>query len=179
MSFMATAMACSQDPPDDEDDDSDCVTTRSYDYIGIKGGTNNVNTPAITSGSATALGAVIGHRASDLFSYELEYVSLGSYLNNGAWVHATAVTIGGIHTYQMTDNFGIFGRLGIAFTHTSTGLFSLGGNLLYPTVSLGAEYAFNKDISVRAAYDVFRLQLDPTTGKTSDALAGLTFLYKY
>lgn len=171
----AAAFACS-DPEPEDDDDTPCATTRSYDYIGVKGGTNNVHSPAVTSGPANAMGAVIGHRYSDLFSVELEYESLGGYQIPPNAIHATAVSLAAIHTYQFSDSVGLYGRLGLALTHTATAP-GFGGNLLYPTASLGFEIDLNKDISMRAAYDLYWLNINGA--KVSDNMNGVAFLYKF
>lgn len=173
--FSMGALACNE-PEVPDDDDEDCATTLSYDYIGVKGGTNNIHSTIVTSGSSNALGVVIGHRSSTLFSTELEYESLGGYQTAPNAMHATAVSLAAIHTYQMSESFAIYGRLGAAFTHTATAP-GLGGNLLYPTASLGFEYSVNKDISIRASYDFFKLLLNGQ--KIGDNLNAVAFLYKY
>lgn len=184
MTSSLAALGCDQQPVE-EDDEDDCQTTRSYDYIGVIGGRNKIDLPTITTGQATALGLVMGHRYNDLFSAEFEYVSFGTYDTPPTSFHATAVSISGLHTWQLSENLGLYGKLGIGFTHVKTvqlqGVSVLypGINLLYPTYAIGFEYAANKDISLRLGYDIYRLKIDPLVGKSKASLASLTFLYKY
>lgn len=177
LSVSVGAKACQPEPV--EEDESDCQTMRSYDYIAIKGGHNKVTWPTITSGSATALGLVIGHRFSDLFSVEFEYMSYGTYSTPAASLHATAVGLSALHIYQMSENFGIYGRLGLDYSRVTDGNIGLAGSLFFPAYALGAEYSINKDISLRLGFDAHRLNVDRTARSARSRLGGLSILYKY
>lgn len=162
------ACQCDQDEPEDDG------SYREYSYIGVKGGVAQFKTPTII-GTSNSYGATWGHRYSKLFGTEVDYAYLGKYQDALSIGHSTAVSVSGLHFYNISDSFALIGKLGVAYTNTSNKP-TLGRSDTNLTYGVGVDWQVSRELGLRIEIDKYALKMPAATAATN-AFLGFNFNY--
>jgi hypothetical protein len=168
---MFTHAACQCEDDQEEDDDG---IYREYDYLGLKGGTVHYQAPGAL-GISNSYGLYYGHRYSKLFAVELEYSYLGKYRDTTSSGHATAVSLSGVHYYDLTNTFALVGKLGIGFTHTGN-VPVMGKNAVDFNYGAGFDWRIAREWHLRALYEHYVLKMPESAGVANTYVG---FAYRY
>ncbi len=166
--FAHAACQCDEDEPDDDG------IYRQYDYFGLKGGTGHYQSPGVQGGS-NSYGAFYGHRYSKYFAAEVEYTFLGKYVDAASAGHATAVSVTGVHLYDLTENFALVGKVGVAFTHTANAP-SFGKNATDLVYGIGFDWRLSRDWYLRSEINRYWLKM-PENTRVANTFVGLAYRF--
>lgn len=158
---------------DDQEEDDEGIY-RQYDYLGLKGGTARYQAPDVL-GTSNSYGLYYGHRYSKLFAVELEYTYLGKYQEGTLSGHATALSLSGVHYYDLTDTFALVGKLGVGYTHTGNAP-ALGKNAVDFSYGAGIDWRIAREWHLRAMYEHYVLKMPASTG-VANSYIGLAYRY--
>lgn len=147
--------ACNCEAEEEEDDG----VYKSYNYVGVKAGTQRISDQSVLVNNRTGYGVFMGTRFSKLFAVEFEYLASRSFtLNTGATLKEEMINISFIHHLNLSDSVSIFGKLGLGYSTTTSQL--AGNNYLTDGIyGLGIEMNLNKDMDTRIGIDRYRLNL--------------------
>jgi hypothetical protein len=159
--------------PCDGDVEEDGVY-HEYDYVGLKAGTGHYLAPTV-QGSSKSYGMFYGHRSSKLFGYEAEYSFLGTYIDAASPGHAIAFSLSGLHYYDLSEDFSLVGRLGLASTKTSNAV-ALRQHAFDLTYGVGLDWRIAKDLHMRTEFNRYSLKM-PEKVKATNAFVGLAYQY--
>ncbi len=124
-------------------------------YIGVNVGSAQIDVPGYDA--STALSVLGGYTINSNFAVEVAFVNFGSVdLPLSTTVDSSALSISGVGSYPLNDEAFLIGKLGLASTNlkqtnvpseSNTGL----------TYGIGAQFNFDKQIGIRAGYDVYKV----------------------
>lgn len=129
-------------------------------YVGVNVGSAEIDVTG--SDSTTAFSVLGGYTINQNFAAELAYVNFGSFDNApNSTVKSSALSLSAVGSYPINDMFSLFGKLGVASTTLkTTGAGS--DSETDVTFGVGGQFNFDKQIGMRAGYDVYKV------GKNSD-----------
>lgn len=139
--------------------------------IGV--GKPNVNTPNGESKSSSPVGGlVLGYKINKYLGVEGEYTGIGKVKDKvSGSVKGDAASIAAIGFLPLSDEFNLYGKLGVAATKTSVSSSLAPANDASKagvTYGLGGEYNFNKNIGLRLGWDHYSAAVkDATNHKDS------------
>jgi OOP family OmpA-OmpF porin len=123
-------------------------------YAGVNVGSATINSPGLSS--TTAIGVLGGYDFNKNFAAELAYTDFGSKSYPGFSVKSSAVSLSGVGSYPINEQFSVFAKLGVASTSMSaTGSPTTSKSDL--TYGVGAQLNVNKQIGIRLGYDVYKV----------------------
>lgn len=124
-------------------------------YAGVNVGSATIDSPGFSS--TTAIGALGGYNFNQNFAAELAYTDFGSKSYVGVPnVKSSAVSLSGVGSYPINEQFSVFAKLGVASTSMSaTGSPTTSKSDL--TYGVGAQLNVNKQIGIRLGYDVYKV----------------------
>jgi outer membrane autotransporter protein len=119
---------------------------------------------------------------SKMLGAELSYVDLGRLDRNGGDVRAKGVNLGLVGRLPLSDQFNVFGKIGVVYGWTRTGSPLAGvatGNKSDMNVSygLGAQYDINRQWALRGDWDAYRLEF--SGGRDTVSLFSVGGVYKF
>jgi OOP family OmpA-OmpF porin len=134
-----------------------------------------------------------GYQFNPYWATEIEVISLGKYTANypaGANYHAsvktTGIGISGIGMLPLSEQFGLFGKLGVLNKYTQAQAYSDYGYASenkITTVALlggGAEYHFTPNLTLRAEYEYFgKTAVSKDDIKITNSLLSLGMHYRF
>ena len=136
-------------------------------YIGANLGSAQIDVTGFDA--STAFSVLGGYTISSNFAVEVAFVNFGSVdLPLGKKVESSALSVSGVGSYPLSDEAFLIGKLGLASTNlkqtnvpseSNTGL----------TYGIGAQFNFDKQIGIRAGYDVYKVG-NVVTYKVGDAV---------
>jgi OOP family OmpA-OmpF porin len=155
----------------------------------------DVDSTGFTSVDDTDTGFKIygGYEFTKNFALEAGYADLGkataedSTFPLSAAVEASAIFLDAVGTLPLTNEFSVFGRAGIAFTKVEAsvsvpgfGSASVKEDETNLKFGLGAQYAFTKNVALRAEWERYMdLGEDATTGESDVDMVGVSLNVKF
>jgi len=141
---------------------------------GVYGGLNlgigmpNLKTPnGVDKDSQAVAGIVAGYKFNPYFAVEGQYTGIGKVTDdvNGS-VKADALSLTAVGVLPLNDTFDVYGKLGVAATKSKVSGLSAYDDATHTgaTYGLGAEYHFDKAISMRVGWDHYRAEVDVNGG---------------
>jgi OOP family OmpA-OmpF porin len=128
-------------------------------------GKPDINTPNGTSkDSSVVAGGVVGYKFNKYFAVESQYTGIGRVTDkvNGS-AKGDAISLSGLGILPLTDNFDLYGKLGLAVAKTSVsgGLASMSdATRTAMTYGVGAQYNVNQNIGLRLGWDRYNAAID-------------------
>lgn len=130
-------------------------------YVGgsLGDGKLGVNsTVGLSKNSDVVYGGILGYQFNPNFATEVQYSGAGKATDvNGNTLKADALSVSALGILPLSNGFGIYGKLGLASTKTSTtGTFSgtgTGASRTAVTYGLGGQYDINPAITIRLGWD--------------------------
>lgn len=131
------------------------VAAEASDYYmtGSIGSARNTNpTATLTKASDTAFSLGAGYNVNQNLAIELGYANLGKIAAGAVNAKTTDWSLAAVGKMPVAEHCAVIGKLGYAAarTVTSTGATAKHTGVTY---GLGAEYAFNDQVSLRAGWD--------------------------
>ena len=144
-----------------------------YAGINLGDGKPDINTPNGTSkDSSLVVGGVVGYKFNKYLAIESQYTGIGKVTDkqNGS-AKGDAISLSGLGILPVTDNFDLYGKLGVAVTKTSvSGIASMSdATRTAVTYGVGAQYNVNQNIGVRLGWDRYNAGIGGTGNKNVDA----------
>lgn len=176
------------------------------DGILINKGATALSSSSSLSNTDTGYKLQLGYRFNENFAVEGGYVDLGKakYSQSSTATQGTASAAGNVAVdglvvsavgiLPVAKDVDLFGKLGMfvgqakaslpwsaTLTGGASGSGQLGGtkSQAVPTYGIGASYAVNKQVSVRAEYEWFNLQGIALTGNPTATLFSVGAVYKF
>lgn len=163
------------------------IPLTSSGYVGINAGVSDFGLPGCVAGAScddTDIGFKVytGGMVSKMLGAELSYVDLGRLDRNGGDVRAKGVNLGLVGRLPLSDQFNVFGNIGVVYGWTRTGSPLAGvatGNKSDMNVSygLGAQYDINRQWALRGDWDAYRLEF--AGGRDTVSLFSVGGVYKF
>lgn len=138
---------------------------------GLYGGLNlgvgmlNLNTPnGVDKDTQAVVGVVAGYKFNPNFAVEGQYTGIGKVTDNvSGSAKADALSLTAVGILPLNDAFDLYGKFGVAATKSkvSSGLNAYNdATHTAATYGLGAEYHFDKAISMRVGWDHYKAEVD-------------------
>lgn len=147
-------------------------------YVGASVG-SAAYTYSDTPDSVSSFGVIGGYGFSDTLAAEVAYKSFGESKITGLTnkVSASAINLSLVGTMPLGDAYALFGKIGFASVTTkASGLPNdkTAGNLSY---GVGAQYNINKQIGIRAGYDIYKTEYGTGSANITDLSIGAIFKF--
>lgn len=123
------------------------VAADSGVYIGVKAGSSKKSVSG-ASETSNALGVFGGYAFNPNFAVELGYTDLGSV---ASIIEFTTVDVGAVGSFPISDQFSLYGKLGIASTDEKA--LGLSGKRTAATFGLGGQFNVTRSAGLRLGYD--------------------------
>lgn len=126
-------------------------------YVGVNLGQNKYDDSTMTKTTSNAVGVLGGYTFSKNFAAEAAYISLGSLeLSPGFTVKTTALSLSGVGSFPISDQFSLFAKLGLA--QTKADITSLPSETKSgATFGIGGQYNVTSAIGIRLGYDRYKV----------------------
>ncbi len=140
-------------------------------YTGLNLGVANANVRmpnGVDQDTQTVAGVVIGYQFTPYLAIEGQYTGIGKVTDNRSGsAKADALSLTGVATLPLNDAFSVYGKLGVAATKSK-----VSANLsdyndatrTGATFGVGAEYRFDKTLSMRVGWDHYQAEVDKSAG---------------
>ena len=140
-----------------------------YGGLNLGVGMPNLKTPnGVDKDSKAVAGVVAGYKFNAYFAVEGQYTGIGKVTDNvSGSAKADALSLTAVGILPLNDAFDVYGKLGVAATKSkvSSGLNAYDdATHTGATYGLGAEYHFDKAISMRVGWDHYKAEVDVTGG---------------
>mgnify|MGYP003385510524 CR=1 FL=1 len=124
-------------------------------YIGANLGSAQIDVTGLDA--STAFSVLGGYTINSNFAAEVAYVNFGSVdIVPGVTVKSSALSVSGVGSFPLNDQFSLIGKLGLASTNIEvTGAPSEKNTGL--TWGVGAQFNVDKQIGIRAGYDAYKV----------------------
>lgn len=124
-------------------------------YVGVNVGSAQIDFPGYSSTTSFAL--LGGYSFNENIAAEVAYTDFGSKdYGFGFTLKSSALSISGVGSYPINEQFSVFAKLGIASTTTdATGYASASKSDF--TYGIGGQFNVNKQIGIRLGYDVYKI----------------------
>jgi OmpA-OmpF porin, OOP family len=163
------------------------IPLTSYGYVGANAGVSSLNVPGCAPGascedSGNGFKAYTGGLFSRMFGVELSYVQFLGVDRNGGNVRAKGANLGLVGNLPLSDQFNVFGKVGVIYGWTKTdssipGVPSGGKNNLDWSYGAGAQFDVSREWGLRADWDVYRMEF--AGGKSDASLFSVGAVYKF
>ena len=135
-------------------------------YVGLNAGRSNYDAPTGTGGFASdrhgnAYSIYGGSYMTNNLGWELGYNDFGSISRAGGSTKANALSLSLVGKLPLSPSFNLLGRVGASYVRTDvsaaagSGITAGGENKFGLSYGLGAEYAFNPQLSAVLQYDEY------------------------
>ncbi len=123
-------------------------------YIGANVGSAQIDVTGFDA--STAFSVLAGHKFNSNFAAEVAYVNFGSVdVAPGDTVKSSAMSLSGVGSFPLNDQFSLFGKLGVASTTVEgTGFSEKNTGVTY---GVGAQFDFDRQFAIRAGYDAYKI----------------------
>ncbi|MFZ5523618.1 MAG: porin family protein [Pseudomonadota bacterium] len=123
-------------------------------YAGVNVGSAKIDFPGFDSTTSFAL--LGGYTFNENFAAEIAYSNFGSKDYPGGFnVKSSAISISGVGSYPINEQFSVFAKLGFASTTVDdTGSSQSKSDLTY---GFGGQFNVNKQIGIRLGYDIYKV----------------------
>ncbi len=134
---------------------------------------------------STAYNLYGGTYFNNNFGVELGYINFGTVSRGGGSSKAEGLNLALVARAPLSESFNLLGKLGTTYARTDvssqpgSGIPSGSDNGFGLAYGIGAEYAFNTQISVVLEYDVHQLHYVGGSGKEEMKLTSLGLRYKF
>jgi len=147
-----------------------------YAGINLGNGKPDINTPnGLSKHSSLVVGGVVGYKFNKYLAMESQYTGIGEVTDkvNGS-AKGDAISLSGLGILPLTDNFNLYGKLGVAVTKTSV------SGALAPmadatrtavTYGVGTQYNVNQNIGLRLGWDRYNAAIDVAAGNKNNVTA--------
>lgn len=129
---------------------------------------NHLSTPnGVDKENQAIAGVVGGYRFNQYIAVEGQYTGIGKVTDNvHGSVKADALSLTAVGILPLNDAFDVYGKLGVAATSSKVSGISAYDDATHmgATYGLGAEYHFDKAISMRVGWDHYRAEVDVNGG---------------
>ena len=155
---------------------------------------NNYTMPPGSSEKTSDTGFKIygGYQFSKNWAVEAEYVNFGQYKETEPAAHsivkASGFGVSAVGTLPLSDQFALFGKLGVLAKSTDTNDYNATGNSVYSQskitaaalLGLGAEYRFTQNLALRAEYEYAgKTSVGENGGKLNNSLLSVSARYSF
>lgn len=131
-------------------------------------GMPSLKTPnGVDKDSQAVAGVMAGYRFNRYFAVEGQYTGIGKVTDNvHGSVKADALSLSAVGSVPLNDAFDVYGKLGVAATKSKVSGISAYDNATHTgaTYGLGAEYHYDKTLSMRVGWDHYKAEVDVTGG---------------
>lgn len=158
----------------------------SNTYVGIRGGeaktnidNNSFNNSTVTSSNPTGWGVFVGYEFDSNYAIEGEYLNLGEIKAGDSTAKSTGVSLSGVGSIPLNQNFSLFGKLGFAMITGEPGGAYVGDKNKSQawTYGLGAQFNFNSSVAMRLGWDKYKFNDSGLNGDAS--LTSIGALFKF
>ena len=135
-------------------------------YAGLRAGQaktniedNSFNTGA-DSKNPSGWGVFIGHMFNPAFALELEYLNLGEIKSGTNSAKSTGLSLSGLGSFPVNDQFSLFGKLGYALITGKPGGTFTGSDRKSRAVTygFGAQFNVTPTVGVRLGWDKYKFR---------------------
>jgi OOP family OmpA-OmpF porin len=149
-------------------------------YVGGNIGTvtnNNAGT-ALTKTRDTSYSLLGGYKITENIAAEVAYSDLGRTAQGAVTGKNSALSLSAVGTLPIANGFSAYGKLGFASARTavSTGVTASHSDFTY---GIGAEYAVNQNVSIRAGWDQVKLGNNITVVRSKDDIFNMGVNYRF
>ncbi|MEQ1838351.1 MAG: porin family protein [Candidatus Nitrotoga sp.] len=125
-------------------------------YIGANVGSAQIDATGFDA--STAFSVLAGHKFNSNFAAEVAYVNFGSVdvAPAGSTVKSSAMSLSGVGSFPLNDQFSLFGKLGLASTTVKGTGFPSESNTGV-TYGVGAQFDFDQQFAIRAGWDMYKI----------------------
>ena len=123
-------------------------------YVGMNVGSAKIDSPGFESSTSFAL--LGGYTFSENVAAEIAYSNFGSESGAGITSKSSAVSISGVGSYPVNEQFSLFAKLGFAITTLELPTFA-SDNKSDLTFGFGGQFNVDKQIGIRVSYDVYKV----------------------
>lgn len=124
-------------------------------YIGANVGSAQID--ATGYDASTTFSVLAGHKFNSNFAAEVAYVNFGSVDRPlGVTVKSDAMSLSGVGSFPLNDQFSLFGKLGLASTNIKVTGFPSDSNTGV-TFGVGAQFNFDQQFAIRAGWDMYKV----------------------
>lgn len=142
-------------------------------YGGLNAGVGmpDLRTPnGVNKDYQAVAGAVAGYKFNEYFGVEGQYTGVGKVTDNvKGSAKADALSLDAVAFVPIDISFNLIGKLGVASTQsTVSGMGNYkDASKTGVTYGIGAEYHFNKNVSMRASWDFYQAAVGTPSGNIS------------
>lgn len=123
-------------------------------YIGANVGSAQIDRTG--HDASTAFSVLAGHKFNSNFAAEVAYVNFGSVDVPGATVKSDAMSLSGVGSFPLNDQFSLIGKLGVASTTLKKTAVASQSNTGV-TFGVGAQFDFDQQFAIRAGWDMYKV----------------------
>ena len=138
-------------------------------YAGINVGSAQIDSPGFDSSNSFAL--IGGYSVNENFAAEIAYSNFGSESGGGITSKSSAMSISGVGSLPINEQFSLFGKLGFATTTLEILWFSESNSDL--TFGFGGQFNIDKQIGIRVGYDVYKVGSAPSVDQEVVSVGGV------
>lgn len=122
-------------------------------YVGVNVGSAKIDSPGFDSSTSFAL--LGGYAFNENFAAEVAYTNFGSESGAGITSKSSAMSISGVGSLPLNEQFSLFAKLG--FASTTLEMLGLSTSKSDLTWGLGAQFNVNKQVGIRVGYDQYKV----------------------
>ena len=127
-------------------------------YIGVNVGSAQIDVTGLNS--STAFSVLGGYTIYSNFAAEVAFVNFGSVDRAlGTTLKSRALSVSAVGSIPLNDQFSLIGKLGVASTTFKATNFDSDSEIGV-TFGVATQFNFDKEISMRAGYDVYKVSAD-------------------
>lgn len=140
-------------------------------YVGVNVGSAKIDSPGFDTTTSFAL--LGGYTFNENFAAEVAYSNFGSKdIGFGLTYKSSALSLSGVGSLPLNEQFSVFGKLGIASTTLElTGFPSESKSDL--TYGFGGQFNVNKQIGIRLGYDVYKVGSGSSVDQKVTSIGGV------
>jgi OmpA-OmpF porin, OOP family len=139
-------------------------------YAGINIGSAEIDFPGASSTTSIAL--LGGYNFNKNFAAEIAYTDFGSHDYGGLTLKSSGLSISGVGSFPINDQFSLFAKLGFASTTLNPS-----GNPTEDdtdmTYGIGGQFNVNKQVGIRLGYDVYKVGTSPSADQKVMSVGGV------
>jgi len=150
-------------------------------YLGVRAGQakTSIDNVVLSTDNPTAYGVLIGHTFSSALAVEAEYLNLGEIRAGTGSVETTGISVSGVASLPLGDQFSLFGKLGYAMLSSKPSGSFIGADAKSDDVTYGFGGQFNMGptTGIRLGWDKYKIEDGTFTGDISLMSVGGVFKF--
>jgi OOP family OmpA-OmpF porin len=139
-------------------------------YVGVNIGSAEIDFPGASSTTSIAL--LGGYTFNENFAAEVAYSDFGSHDYGGTTLKSSGLSISGVGSFPINQQFSLFAKLGFASTTLDPS-----GNPTEDdtdmTYGIGGQFNVNKQVGIRLGYDVYKVGTSPSADEKVMSVGGV------